>query len=57
MFLLYSAKVPFDLLQYSHKVPVMVYVYAVVLTLINLLCWVSILFGLPGTWLWSCSRC
>jgi uncharacterized protein len=29
----------------------MVYVYAVVLTLINLLCWVSILFGLPGTWL------
>ena len=29
----------------------MVYVYAVVLTLVNLLCWVSILFGLPGTWL------
>jgi uncharacterized protein len=29
----------------------MVYVYAVVLTLINLLCWVGILFGLPGTWL------
>jgi uncharacterized protein len=29
----------------------MVYVYAVVLTLINLLCWIGILFGLPGTWL------
>jgi hypothetical protein len=29
----------------------MVYVYAVVLTLMNLLCWVGILFGLPGTWL------
>ena len=29
----------------------MVYVYAVVLTLVNLLCWVGILFGLPGTWL------
>jgi len=28
----------------------MVYVYAVVLTLVNLLCWVGILFGLPGTW-------
>ena len=51
MLLLHGAKAPFALLQYSHKVPVMVYVYAVVLTLINLLCWVSILFGLPGTWL------
>ena len=29
----------------------MVYVYAVVLTLVNLLCWVGIWFGLPGTWL------
>ena len=29
----------------------MVHVYAVVLTLVNLLCWVGILFGLPGTWL------
>jgi uncharacterized protein YqgC (DUF456 family) len=29
----------------------MVYVYAVVLILVNLLCWVGILFGLPGTWL------
>jgi len=29
----------------------MVYIYAVVLTLVNLLCWVGILFGLPGTWL------
>ena len=29
----------------------MVYMYAVVLTLVNLLCWVGILFGLPGTWL------
>src|SRR5918911_2912547 len=29
----------------------MVYVYAVVLTLVNLLCLVGILFGLPGTWL------
>jgi len=29
----------------------MAYVYAVVLTLVNLLCWVGILFGLPGTWL------
>ncbi len=29
----------------------MVYVYAVVLTLVNLLCWVGIVFGLPGTWL------
>ena len=29
----------------------MIYVYAVVLTLVNLLCWVGILFGLPGTWL------
>jgi hypothetical protein len=29
----------------------MVYVYAVVLTLVNLLCWIGILFGLPGTWL------
>jgi uncharacterized protein len=28
----------------------MVYVYAVVLTLVNLLCWVGILFGLPGMW-------
>ena len=32
-------------------VPVMVYAYAIVLTLVNLLCWVGILFGLPGTWL------
>jgi uncharacterized protein YqgC (DUF456 family) len=30
---------------------VIVYVYAVVLTLVSLLCWVGILFGLPGTWL------
>ena len=29
----------------------MIYVYAIVLTLINLLCWIGILFGLPGTWL------
>ena len=29
----------------------MVYTYATVLTLVNLACWVSILFGLPGTWL------
>src|SRR5919202_2020121 len=29
----------------------MVYVYAVLLTLVSLLCWVGILFGLPGTWL------
>jgi uncharacterized protein YqgC (DUF456 family) len=29
----------------------MVYIYAVVLTLVSLLCWVGILFGLPGTWL------
>lgn len=29
----------------------MVYVYAVVLTLVSLLCWIGILFGLPGTWL------
>jgi uncharacterized protein YqgC (DUF456 family) len=29
----------------------MVYVYAVVLTLGSLLCWVGIVFGLPGTWL------
>jgi hypothetical protein len=29
----------------------MVYVYAAMLTLVNLLCWVGILFGLPGTWL------
>ena len=29
----------------------MVYMYAVVLALVNLLCWVGILFGLPGTWL------
>ena len=29
----------------------MVYVYAVVLTLVSLLCWVGIVFGLPGTWL------
>ena len=29
----------------------MVYVYAVVLTLVHLLCWIGILFGLPGTWL------
>src|SRR5919197_808084 len=29
----------------------MVYVYAVVLTRVSLLCWVGILFGLPGTWL------
>jgi uncharacterized protein len=35
----------------SYKVPAMVYVYAVVLTLVNLLCWVGIVFGLPGTWL------
>jgi uncharacterized protein YqgC (DUF456 family) len=29
----------------------MVYVYALLLTLVNLLCWVGILFNLPGTWL------
>lgn len=29
----------------------MVYVYAVMLTLMNLACWVGILFNLPGTWL------
>lgn len=29
----------------------MVYVYATVLTLINLVFWVGILFNLPGTWL------
>jgi len=29
----------------------MVYAHAIVLTLVNLLCWVGILFGLPGTWL------
>ena len=29
----------------------MVYVYAMVLTLVSLLCWVGIWFGLPGTWL------
>jgi uncharacterized protein len=29
----------------------MVYVYAVVLTLLNLVFWVGILFNLPGTWL------
>lgn len=29
----------------------MVYVYAVVLTVLNLLFWVGILVGLPGTWL------
>ena len=29
----------------------MVYVYALILTLINLLCWVGILFNLPGMWL------
>ncbi len=29
----------------------MVYVYAVVLTLMNLVFWVGILFNLPGTWL------
>jgi uncharacterized protein len=29
----------------------MVYIYAVGLTLVSLLCWVGILFGLPGTWL------
>jgi uncharacterized protein YqgC (DUF456 family) len=29
----------------------MVYVYAVLLTLVNLLCWVGIVFNLPGTWL------
>ena len=29
----------------------MPYVYAVVLAFVNLLCWVGILFGLPGTWL------
>ncbi|MFO8005653.1 DUF456 domain-containing protein [Thioalkalivibrio sp.] len=29
----------------------MVYVYATILTLFNLVFWVSILFGLPGTWL------
>jgi uncharacterized protein YqgC (DUF456 family) len=29
----------------------MVYVYALGLTLINVLCWVGILFNLPGTWL------
>jgi uncharacterized protein YqgC (DUF456 family) len=29
----------------------MVYVYAVVLTVLNLLFWVGILFNLPGTWL------
>jgi uncharacterized protein YqgC (DUF456 family) len=29
----------------------MVYAYAVVLTVLNLLFWVGILFGLPGTWL------
>ena len=29
----------------------MVYVYAVMLTLVNLLCWIGILFGLPGMWL------
>jgi uncharacterized protein YqgC (DUF456 family) len=28
-----------------------VYVYAVVLTVLNLMCWVGILFNLPGTWL------
>ena len=42
---------------YSRKVPVMVYVYAVVLTLVNLLCWIGILFGLPGTWLMILFRC
>jgi uncharacterized protein YqgC (DUF456 family) len=29
----------------------MVYTYAIALTLVNLACWVSILFNLPGTWL------
>ncbi|TVP87170.1 MAG: DUF456 domain-containing protein [Thioalkalivibrio sp.] len=29
----------------------MIYVYATILTLSNLLFWVGILFGLPGTWL------
>ena len=29
----------------------MVYAHVIVLTLVNLLCWVGILFGLPGTWL------
>jgi len=29
----------------------MVYVYAMVLTLVSLLCWVGIWLGLPGTWL------
>jgi uncharacterized protein len=29
----------------------MVYVYAAVLTCVNLLCWIGIMFGLPGTWL------
>jgi uncharacterized protein YqgC (DUF456 family) len=47
----FEAKAPFELCQYSCKVPVMVYVYAVMLTLVNLLCWVGILFGLPGMWL------
>ena len=29
----------------------MVYVFAMVLTLVNLVCWASILFNLPGTWM------
>ena len=29
----------------------MVYVYALMLTLLNLACWFGILFNLPGTWL------
>jgi hypothetical protein len=29
----------------------MVYLYAVVLTVLNLAFWVGILFNLPGTWL------
>lgn len=29
----------------------MIYLYATILTLLNLVFWVAILFGLPGTWL------
>jgi hypothetical protein len=38
-------------LSHARKGATVVYVYAVVLTVLNLVFWVGILFNLPGTWL------
>ena len=38
-------------LSHAGKGATVVYMSAVVLTVLNLMCWVGILFNLPGTWL------